>query len=103
MLDEVARLVAEALAAVPDALPVGLTVAVPGLVRSGDGVVTDAPNLGWRDVPVLAGLAARLDPGCPVRAENDANLSADDKKQRIAEIDAKLDALDKQAAALAKQ
>ena len=75
-LDEVARLVAEALAAVPDAVPVGLTVAVPGLVRSGDGVVTDAPNLGWRDVPVLAGLTARLDPGCPVRAENDANLSA---------------------------
>lgn len=75
-LDEVARLVGEGSAAARDAVPVGLTVAVPGLVRSIDGVVTDAPNLGWRGVPVLAGLAARLGPGCPVRVENDANLSA---------------------------
>ena len=41
--------------------------------------------------------------GAKGRLENDANLSADDKQKRIAEIDAKLDALDKQAAALAKQ
>ncbi|MGY1753721.1 ROK family transcriptional regulator [Blastococcus sp. SYSU D01042] len=75
-LDEVARLVSEVLAAVGDAVLVGLTVAVPGLVRSVDGVVTDAPNLGWHDVPVLAGLATRLRPGYPVRVENDANLSA---------------------------
>ncbi|MDT0276579.1 ROK family transcriptional regulator [Blastococcus goldschmidtiae] len=75
-LDEVARLVQQARDTVRDAVPVGLTVAVPGLVRSVDGVVSLAPNLGWRDVPVLEGLAARLGPGCPVRVENDANLSA---------------------------
>jgi len=77
-LDAVARLVAEALAAVGErgATSVGLTVAVPGLVRSVDGVVTRAPNLGWRDVAVLAGLRDRLDVGFPIRVENDANLSA---------------------------
>ncbi len=77
-LDEVARLVDEGLSAAEarDAVPVGLTVAIPGLVRSVDGVVTYAPNLGWHDVPVLEGLVARIGPGCPVRVENDANLSA---------------------------
>lgn len=75
-LDEVARLVRVAVEGTSDATPVGITVAVPGLVRSADGVVTDAPNLGWRGVPVLAGLNARLRPECPVRVENDANLAA---------------------------
>ncbi|TQN41999.1 putative NBD/HSP70 family sugar kinase [Blastococcus colisei] len=77
-LDEVARLVREAMAAAEarGAVPVGLTVAVPGLVRSVDGVATYAPNLGWRDVAVLDGLRARVDLDCPVRVENDANLSA---------------------------
>ena len=78
-LDEVAGLVGEALdaAAAHGAVPAGITVAVPGLVRSADGVVTYAPNIGWHDVPVLdgpAGPASDLD--CPIRVENDANLSA---------------------------
>jgi predicted NBD/HSP70 family sugar kinase len=77
-LDEVARLVEEGLAAASarDAVPVGVTVAVPGLVRSVDGVATYAPNIGWHDVPVLGGLRARVELDCPVRVENDANLSA---------------------------
>ena len=56
--------------------PVGVTVAVPGLVRSVDGVATYAPNIGWHDVAVLDGLRARIDLDCPIRVENDANLSA---------------------------
>jgi predicted NBD/HSP70 family sugar kinase len=77
-LDEVARLVAAALeaSAARGAAPVGLTVAVPGLVRSVDGVVGYAPNLGWHDVPLLDGLRARVDLDGPIRVENDANLSA---------------------------
>ena len=78
-LDAVAGLVAEAevaATAAPCATPVGLTVAVPGLVRSVDGVATYAPNIGWHDVPVLEGLRARIGLGCPIRVENDANLSA---------------------------
>jgi predicted NBD/HSP70 family sugar kinase len=77
-LDAVAGLVAEAAAAATarGAAPVGVTVAVPGLIRSLDGVATYAPNIGWHDVPVLDGLRSRIDLGCPVRVENDANLSA---------------------------
>jgi predicted NBD/HSP70 family sugar kinase len=77
-LDEVAGLVRQALgeADTAAATPVGLTVAVPGLVRSADGVVLQAPNLGWRNFAVLDGLRARLDVDFPVRVENDANLSA---------------------------
>jgi predicted NBD/HSP70 family sugar kinase len=77
-LDEVAGLVIEAVhaATAHGATPAGLTVAVPGLVRSVDGVATYAPNIGWHDVPVLDGLRARVDVDFPVRVENDANLSA---------------------------
>jgi predicted NBD/HSP70 family sugar kinase len=77
-LDAVAELVAEASAAAAacGATPAGVTVAVPGLVRSVDGVASYAPNIGWHDVPVLEGLRARIDLDCPVRVENDANLSA---------------------------
>jgi predicted NBD/HSP70 family sugar kinase len=77
-LDAVAELVAEAAdaAAARGATPVGVTVAVPGLIRSADGVATYAPNIGWHDVPVLEGLRSRIDLDCPVRVENDANLSA---------------------------
>jgi predicted NBD/HSP70 family sugar kinase len=78
-MDEVAHLVEDAVAAVrpAGAVPVGLTVAVPGLVDTSSGVVTLAPNIDWHDVPVVDGLRARLaDPPFPVRAENDANLSA---------------------------
>jgi predicted NBD/HSP70 family sugar kinase len=78
-LDEVAVLVGRAAeaAAAKGAVPVGVTVAAPGLVESAVGTVTLAPNIGWRDVPVRDGLVARLpDLGCPVRVENDSNLSA---------------------------
>lgn len=55
----------------------GLTVAVPGLADVDAGVLAVGPNLGWRDVPVAAELAARLpDLPWPVRVDNDANLSA---------------------------
>ena len=56
--------------------PVGLTVAVPGLVDVARGVVVVAPNLGWRDVPVVSRLAAGLDPSLRVGVDNDANLAA---------------------------
>jgi predicted NBD/HSP70 family sugar kinase len=77
-LDAVAGLVEQAAAAAAEhgAAPVGVTVAVPGLIRTPDGVATDAPNIGWHDVPVLDGLRTRIDLACPVRVENDANLSA---------------------------
>jgi predicted NBD/HSP70 family sugar kinase len=77
-LDEVARLVRAAVDAAGErgARPAGVTLAVPGLVQSVSGIVTLAPNLHWTDVPVLGGLRQRLDLDCPMRVENDANLSA---------------------------
>jgi DNA-binding transcriptional ArsR family regulator len=59
------------------AIVAGLTVAVPGLVEVVTGVVADAPNLRWRDVPVAEQLRRilRLD-RTPLAVGNDANLAA---------------------------
>ncbi|NEB74818.1 ROK family protein, partial [Streptomyces sp. SID14478] len=57
--------------------PVGLTLAVPGVVDAAAGVVAYAPALGWRDVPVAEGLRGRLGhPALPLTVENDAKLGA---------------------------
>lgn len=55
----------------------GITVAIPGLVEVDRGIVTLAPNLGWRNVPV-ADLLSKGIPEIvtPIRVDNDANLSA---------------------------
>lgn len=79
LLDELARLVSATEAQVQrrGGLVVGLTLAVPGVVRSGSGTVCLAPNLGWREVPVVDEVRARLgDAAYPVRVDNDANLAA---------------------------
>lgn len=49
-------------------------VGAPGPLDLDAGVVTEAPNLGWRDVPLRDMLADRL--GIPVAVENDGNLAA---------------------------
>jgi predicted NBD/HSP70 family sugar kinase len=78
VLHEVAGLVSNAVdaAGARGSTVAGLTVAVPGLVRSSDGVVILAPNVGWREVAVRQGLADRLGGGFPIRVENDSNVSA---------------------------
>ncbi|GAA1268640.1 sugar kinase [Planotetraspora silvatica] len=75
--DVVALLRDLALKAVDDAVDMGLRVvggvlAVPGPVDQRTGTVHNAPNLGWRDVPV----AALLELPFPVQVENEANLAA---------------------------
>lgn len=58
--------------------PAGIAVAVPGLVAQ-SGVLTHAPNLGWRDVDVAAELRPLLPlplRGLPAEVENEANLGA---------------------------
>ncbi|MFE7134972.1 ROK family protein [Streptomyces sp. NPDC057638] len=63
-----------------DLSPVGVALAVPGLVS--DGTVREAPNLGWSRVvaeaPFTAALAALCPglPALPIRSENEANLAA---------------------------
>ena len=57
----------------------GVTVAVPGLLGAGAGVLAHAPNLGWRSVPVARMLGDRLGPGLgslAVEVDNEANLGA---------------------------
>jgi predicted NBD/HSP70 family sugar kinase len=58
----------------------GVTVAAPGLVDVAAGVVTEAPNLHWRDVPVAEPLTQMLRlggvGGVPIHVGNDANLAA---------------------------
>jgi predicted NBD/HSP70 family sugar kinase len=55
---------------------VGVGVSLPGTVRSGDEVVVQAPNLGWRDEPFHELLASRFPPGLPIRLANDADVGA---------------------------
>lgn len=55
---------------------VGVGVAIAGVVRRPDGVVSRAPNLGWRDVPLAARLSEALGLGVPVHVGNEADLGA---------------------------
>ena len=48
-------------------------VAAAGFIDSARGVVLFAPNLAWRDEPIVDDLQRRL--GLPVRLENDANAA----------------------------
>lgn len=51
-------------------------VAVVGVVRRTDGLVSMAPNLGWRDVPLGERLAAALGTRVPIAVANEADLGA---------------------------
>lgn len=55
-------------------LVAGIGVAVPGQVRTEDGLVRNAPHLDWHDEPFAEPLAAAT--GFPVRVANDAALGA---------------------------
>ena len=52
----------------------GVGVGSPGIVDDTAGVVLEAPNLGWSDLPLAATLARVL--SVPVRVCNDANAAA---------------------------
>ena len=57
--------------------PVGLTLAVPGIVETATGVVFEAPNLGWRETSVVDPIRDLLgDPDFPILLDNEANLAA---------------------------
>jgi predicted NBD/HSP70 family sugar kinase len=52
----------------------GIGVGAPGVTLVKSGVVTWAPSLGWRDLPLKVILEQRF--GLPVVVENDVNLAA---------------------------
>ncbi|MGX5680916.1 ROK family protein [Schumannella luteola] len=77
--DEAARIIAELVEQLREqddsrSRILGLGLAVPGLVRSGDGMVRWAPHLDWRDVPFPE--VVREAVGLPTVAGNDATLGA---------------------------
>lgn len=75
--DELAALAAAVRARRPTTEPlVGVGVSVVGVVRRSDGVVSMAPNLGWRDVPLGDRLAEALGSPAPISVANDADLGA---------------------------
>jgi len=78
VLDRAASALSRALADAHVHGPVaGVSVAVPGLVDAERGTLHLAPNLGWRDLPVVDELRRRCgEDGLPVQLENEANLAA---------------------------
>lgn len=52
----------------------GVCVGAPGAVDPEAGVVRNAPNLGWRNVPLADRLSNRI--GLPVVVDNDVNVGA---------------------------
>lgn len=78
---DIAAELAELAVSVSDRLPapdamVGVGVAVVGVVRRSDGMVSTAPNLGWRDEPLGVHLAEALGWDVPIAFANDADLAA---------------------------
>jgi len=59
-----------------DLTVLAMGVAVPGSVRSSDGLVHFAPNLGWRHAPLGTRLRQEIPGDTEVRIGNDANLGA---------------------------
>ncbi|MEO8468577.1 MAG: ROK family protein [Chloroflexota bacterium] len=57
-------------------VPIGVGVAVAGLVRQPDGLVAVGPNLGWIDAPLGQPLAAALGLPVPIAVANEADLGA---------------------------
>ncbi len=53
---------------------IGIGVGIPGLPDQQSGLVVFAPNLGWKNVPILKLLTATVT--LPVFLENDANVAA---------------------------
>ena len=55
---------------------IGVAVAVAGVVRRTDGLVSMAPNLGWVDVPLGERLRDGLGLDVPIEVANEADLGA---------------------------
>jgi len=72
VVETVAQLVHEVLACPKVVRCIGVGVSVPGAVRSSDGMVRFAPNLGWTNEPFARLLTERLQ--MPVQVGNDANV-----------------------------
>jgi predicted NBD/HSP70 family sugar kinase len=71
---DLVELARPALRSLPDERPIGVGVAVAGIVRRRDGLVRLAPNLGWTDEPLGERLAAAIGLDAPLAVANEADL-----------------------------
>ncbi len=79
VIDRVASLASRTLASLLEAgfHVVAMKVAATGVIDYRSGTVRFAPNLGWRNVPLIAELAARLGPDAPpLQLESHAKFAA---------------------------
>jgi predicted NBD/HSP70 family sugar kinase len=60
----------------PEHHEIGICVAVVGVVRRADGLVSMAPNLGWTDVPLGERLVRALGDDISILVANEADLGA---------------------------
>ena len=65
---------------------VGIGVAVAGIVRRADGLVSMAPNLGWIDVPLGTRLSRALAVAVPISVLNDADAGVLGEHRRGAAV-----------------
>lgn len=80
-VDDIAAALADLASRILARLPsedslVGIGVAVVGVVRHHDGMVSMAPNLGWRDEALGERLAAALRTDVPIAIANESDLAA---------------------------
>ncbi len=54
----------------------GIGMGTPGIVNPGEGVVRNAVNLGWDEVPLVSGVRKHLEHDLPVFVGKDTNASA---------------------------
>jgi glucokinase len=74
-LQRLIALTQELMRAAPDPRRIwGVGIGVPAVTLSAEGIVTWAPALGWRDLPLKQIMERTL--GLPVFVENDVNLAA---------------------------
>ena len=77
IVDDLAQLASIVVARRPGPLStIGIGVAVCGVVRRADGLVSMAPNLGWKDQPLGDRLARVLGDEIPISVANEADLGA---------------------------
>ena len=72
----------------PDDPLIGIGVAVAAVVRRSDGLVSQAPNLGWRDAPLGERLTDAFGTAVPISVANEADLGALAEHRRGAAIGA---------------
>ncbi|NUR05978.1 MAG: ROK family transcriptional regulator [Nocardioidaceae bacterium] len=78
-LDRVARLIGRTVLSLTEARVhvAGITVSAPGVIDYTTGTLRFAPNLGWRDIPLVERLTDRFSQPFPqIALENDAKLAA---------------------------